>query len=93
MNLDKEVGVSIMKIAEQLDTGPVCNTYKIDLENNLNASDVAEKLSLIAAEKILINIDDILEDNAKFIEQDHSKATYASKIKKTEGEIDWNDRC
>ena len=89
MNLDKETGVSIMKIAEQLDTGPVCNIYKINLENNLNANDVAEKLSSIAAEKILDNIDDILEDKAKFIEQDHSKATYASKIKKTEGKIDW----
>jgi len=93
MNLDKETGVSVMKIAEQLDTGPVCNTYKIDLENNLNASDVADKLSLIAAEKILVNIDDILEDNANFIEQDHSKATYASKIQKAEGEIDWNDNA
>ena len=91
MSLDKQIGISIMKIAEQLDTGPVCNSYKIDLENNLNASDVADKLSLIAAEKISINIDDVLEDNANFIEQDHSKATYASKIQKAEGEIDWND--
>ncbi|WP_435149044.1 methionyl-tRNA formyltransferase [Candidatus Pelagibacter bacterium nBUS_32] len=91
MNLDKETGVSIMKIAEQLDTGPVCNTYKIDLDNNLNASDVADKLSLIAAEKILDNIDNIYEDKAKFIDQDHSKATYASKIQKAEGEINWND--
>ena len=91
MNLDKETGISIMKIAEQLDTGPVCNTYKIDLDNNLNTSDVADKLSLIAAEKILDNIDNILEDKVKFIEQDHSKATYASKIKKAEGEINWND--
>ena len=93
MNLDKEVGVSVMKIAEELDTGPVCNAYKIDLENNLNASDVADKLSLIAAEKILVNIDDILEGNANFIEQDHSKATYASKIQKAEGEINWNDNA
>ena len=91
MNLDRETGISIMKIAEQLDTGPVCNTYKIDLDNNLNSSDVADKLSLIAAEKILDNIDNILEDKAKFIEQDHSKATYASKIQKAEGEINWND--
>ena len=89
MNLDKETGVSIMKIAEKLDTGPVCNTYKIKLENNLNAQDIGEKLSLLAAEKILDNIDDILDDKATFIEQDHSKATYASKIKKSEGEIDW----
>jgi methionyl-tRNA formyltransferase len=91
MNLDKETGISVMKIAEQLDTGPVCNTYKIDLDNNLNARDVADKLSLIAAEKILDNIDDILEDKANFTNQDHSKATYASKIQKAEGKINWND--
>ena len=48
MNLDKETGLSFMKISEQLDTGPVCNTYKIDLTNNLNASDVSEKLSTVA---------------------------------------------
>ena len=91
INLDKETGVSIMKIAEKLDTGPVCNTYKINLENNLNAKDIGEKLSLLAAEKILDNIDDILDDKATFIEQDHSKATYASKIQKSEGEIDWTE--
>ena len=51
MNLDKEVGISIMKIVEQLDTGPVCNTYKIDLENNVNASDAADRLSLMLLKK------------------------------------------
>ena len=93
MNLDNKTGVSVMKIAEKLDTGPVCNTYKINLEKDLNASDVAEKLSLIAAEKILDNVDNILEDKAKFIEQDHSRATYASKIQKSEGEINWNEKA
>merc|ERR1712167_484236 len=52
---------------------------------------MGEKLSLLAAEKILDNIDDILDDKATFIEQDHSKATYASKIQKSEGEIDWTE--
>ena len=93
MNLDKETGFSIMKIEEQLDTGPVSNIYKINLENNLNAYDVAQKLSSLAAEKISNNIDDILEDRAKFIEQDHLKATYASKVEKVEGKIDWNDNA
>ena len=92
MNLDKEIGISIMQIVEKLDAGPVCNTYKINLKNNLNADDVAEKLSLIAADKILDNIDDILDGRANFIEQDHSKATYAPKIQKIEGDIDWNER-
>ena len=93
MNLDKETGISVMRIVEQLDAGPVCNSYKIDLKNNLNASDVADKLSLIASEKILDNIDDILDDKANFIDQDHSKATYASKIQKTEGEINWSNNA
>ncbi len=91
MNLDKQTGISIMKISEKLDTGPVCNIYKIDLDNSLNASEVSEKLSTIAAEKILDNIDEVLEDRAKFSEQDHSKATYASKILKTEGNINWKE--
>ena len=93
MNLDEEIGLSIMRIAEQLDTGPVCNSYKINLKNELNASDVSNKLSLLASEKILDNIDDILEDKAKFVEQDHSKATYAPKIRKVEGKINWKNNA
>ena len=93
MNLDKETGITIMKIAEQLDTGPICNTYKINLENNLNAQDISEQLSSLAAEKILDNIDNILDDKAKFIEQNHAQATYASKIQKLEGKIDWDENA
>ena len=91
MNLDKEIGISIMKIVEELDSGPVSNVYKLKLDKNCNAQDISEKLSLLAADKILDNIDDILEDKAKFIEQDHSKATYAKKIDKKEGQIDWRE--
>ena len=93
MNLDKETGITIMRIAEQLDTGPICNTYKINLENNLNAQDISEQLSLLAAEKILDNIDNILDDKAKFIDQNHAQATYASKIQKLEGRIDWDENA
>ena len=89
MNLDDEVGISIMKIVEELDSGPVSNLYKFKLDKSQNAQEVSEKLSLLAAEKILDNVDDILEDKAEFIEQDHSKATYAKKIDKKEGRIDW----
>ena len=91
MNLDEDIGISIMKIAENLDSGPVSSIYKIKLDHNNNAQEVSEKLSLLAAEKILDNVDDILEDKVKFIEQDHSKATYAKKVDKIEGQLDWNN--
>jgi len=91
MNLEKETGVSIMKIGEKLDTGPVCNSYKIKIMDNDNAEIISEKLSAIAAEKILNNIDDILENKTKFREQDHDEASYATKIEKNEGQIRWNE--
>ena len=93
MNLDDEIGISIMKIEEELDSGPVSNIYKVKLDRNQNAQEISEKLSILAAEKILDNIDDILGDKAKFNEQDHSKATYAKKIDKKEGLINWSDRA
>ena len=93
MNLDQETGISIMRIAEKLDTGPVCNSYKIELNNNMNALEISEKLSNLAAEKILDNVDDILEDKANFVVQDHSNATYASKIQKAEGQINWDENA
>ena len=91
MNLDTETGISIMKINEELDSGPISNIYKIKLDQNLNAQEITEKLSLLAANKILDNVDDILDGNSNFVDQDHSKATYAKKILKSEGKINWND--
>ena len=38
-------------------------------------------------------IDDVLEDKVKFIDQDHSNATYAKKIDKAEGKINWSDKA
>tara|TARA_B100000287_G_scaffold433179_1_gene494283 strand:- start:2232 stop:3161 length:930 start_codon:yes stop_codon:yes gene_type:complete len=92
INLDKLTGISIMKINENLDSGPVCNSYKVDILNNENAEEISNKLSSLAAEKILENLDDIFGDKANFIEQDHSQATYAKKINKLEGKINWNEK-
>ena len=91
MNLEKETGVSIMRIGEKLDTGPVCNSYKIEIMSDDNSETISEKLSTLAAEKILDNIDEILEDKIEFKEQNHNKASYATKIEKTEGQIEWGE--
>ena len=90
MNLDDETGISIMKISEELDTGPVSDIYKIKLNKKDITQEVSEKLSMLASVKILDVVDKVLDGKAKFIEQDHSKATYAKKIDKSEGKIDWN---
>ena len=84
-------GISIMKMNDKLDAGPVCNQYPINILDNENSEELAGRLSTLASEKILENIDDIFEGKAVFKEQDHSKATYANKIDKSEGRISWNN--
>ena len=90
MNLDKKTGISIMKISEELDTGPICNSYELDIENQDNSVTISDKLSLLAANSFLDIIDNILEDKVDFKEQNHKEATYAKKIEKSEGKIDWD---
>jgi len=90
MNLDKETGISIMKIKKNLDSGPVCNSYKIDITENDNFETLSNKLSILAAEKISDIVQEILDDKLKFEDQNHEQASYAGKIEKSEGKIDWN---
>jgi len=91
MNLDDETGISFMKINEKLDSGPVCSKYKIKILSNENSEELSVRLSSLAADKIMENVDKIFEEDIKFVEQKHSDSTYAKKIKKLEGKIDWSD--
>ena len=91
MNLDTETGISIMRINEELDSGPISNIYKIKIDQKHNAEEVSEKLALLAADKILDVVDEIFDGKLKFVDQDNSKATYAKKITKNEGQIDWKN--
>ena len=91
MHNETLTGISIMKINEKLDAGPICNQYTLKILKNENSEDLSIRLSNLASQKILENIDDIFEGKAVFKEQDHNKATYAKKIDKAEGKISWND--
>ena len=91
MNLDKETGISIMKIVEELDAGPVMHQDKIKINENMDTLTLSKVLSKLGAKSIMDAIDNIEKGQAKFQEQNHNQATYAKKISKTEGEINWNE--
>lgn len=91
MNLDRITGVSVMKIVENLDAGPTMLKKEIKLSNEMNAENVSNQLSKIGSEIISDCLDLIEIGKAKFVEQDHSKATYAKKINKDEGKIIWKE--
>ena len=93
MNLDKETGISFMKIVKKLDEGPVCKKLNIKISEKDNYETLSDKLSSLASENMLDIIDDIFEEKVLYKEQNHEEATYANKILKSEGEIKWSENA
>ena len=91
MNLDSETGISIMKVVEELDAGPVMYQAKIVINENTDAQTLIQVLSQLGAKALLDSISKIENGKAKFKEQNHNQATYAKKISKAEGKIEWNE--
>ena len=91
MNMDSESGVSIMKIIQKLDAGPVLLQERIKINQEMSYEELSKKMSEIGAKLILNSIKLIENKKANFIDQKESEATYAKKIQKKESKIDWNE--
>ncbi|OUX42201.1 methionyl-tRNA formyltransferase [bacterium TMED277] len=86
---DDFTGISIIKMVEELDAGPILNEKKIALTNKKNYGDLYSELGQLGAEVLL----DTLErpNLSDMRDQDVSKVTYAPKIKKEDTKIDFNN--
>tara|TARA_B100000029_G_scaffold479627_1_gene526879 strand:- start:2831 stop:3751 length:921 start_codon:yes stop_codon:yes gene_type:complete len=91
MNLDKETGISIMKIVEELDSGPLILQERVKINENIDSLILSKLLSRLGAKSIGRAINKIITEGADFKEQNHKEATYAKKISKNEAEINWNE--
>ena len=89
MNLDKESGISIMKIVSKLDAGPIMMKSKVDISKETNYMDLSKKLSNLGAKLILKSLNLIQNQKANFINQDEKEASYAKKIDKKESKLVW----
>ena len=90
MNGDTKTGVSIMRIEEKLDSGPVLSAKELDLDQATTYGEIEKKLSELGASVLIESLKKIENGKAKFVDQVHSEATYAKKIDKTETKINWN---
>ena len=90
MNADKKIGVSIMKIEEKLDSGPVLASEELELDQNATHGEIEKQLSIMGANLLIKSLKNIEDGNSKFVDQVHSEATYAKKIDKSETKINWN---
>ena len=90
MNQDKKIGVSIMKIEEKLDSGPVLSFKEIELNQNSTYGEIEKKLSIFGANLLVETLKKLSAKKIEFKKQDDSKVTYARKISKDETRINWN---
>jgi methionyl-tRNA formyltransferase len=90
MNGDKKIGVSIMRIEEKLDSGPVLSSEEIKLNHNLTYGEIEPKLSILGASLLIKTLQNLKNGKVEFKNQIHTEATYAKKISKDEARINWN---
>ena len=93
INMDEETGVSIMKIVDKLDAGPILLTSKIQITKDSKFNEISQKMSNIGAKLVLEAINLIKNNTVNFIDQNENEATYAKKIEKKELKINWNEEA
>ena len=90
IEMDKETGISIMKIVQKLDAGPFLIQERIKIEKDDNYNSLSNKLANLGSKLILKSLNLIEKNNYNLTEQNEDLATYATKIEKKESEIKWN---
>ena len=86
---ETETGVSIMKLDEELDHGPVLAIAKMPIAPDEHTPSLASRLSGIGAEALVSALNAVAEGRAVEVLQDHAQATLAPKIEKSEAAIAW----
>jgi methionyl-tRNA formyltransferase len=88
---DAESGVSIMRMEQGLDTGPVYATSSIPIDDADTAGSLHNKLAELGARLLIDTLPAIIEGRAEPAPQNAAAATYAPKISKQDARVDW--RC
>jgi methionyl-tRNA formyltransferase len=88
---DRETGMTVMFMDEGLDTGDVLLQRKIDIAPNETGDSLHDRLAEIAPEALLEALRLLANGNAPRIPQDQTLATYAPKLNRESGRINWNE--
>jgi len=86
-NGETMTGVTIMRVDEELDHGAMLDVATLDIDPNEHTPSLASRLSALGAETLLQSLANLREGTP----QDHAQATYAPKIGKEEGLVNWNE--
>jgi len=88
---DSETGITVMYMAEGLDTGDILLQRSVEILPNDTGGSLHDRLAQVAPEALLESLQLVAAANAPRIPQDNAFATYAPKLKREHGQIDWSE--
>lgn len=86
---DAESGVTLQKMVKKLDAGDIIGIRRVALDNEITAMELHDKLAVLGADLLRVELMDYVRGNLVPHPQDESQVTYAHKIDKAESEIKW----
>ena len=91
INGDTHTGITIFSLVEKMDAGPICAQAQTEILPDETADHLHDRLAELASLLLLDTIEKIADGSIVYTEQDHTKATLARKLKKTDGFIDFGE--
>ncbi len=88
---DKETGVSIMLIDEEMDHGDIISNIKFSISNNLKYKELEEILIKESSKLLIETLPKWINGKIRAIPQNHKDTVYCQIIEKEDGRIDWNE--
>ncbi|MGG3282640.1 methionyl-tRNA formyltransferase [Paenibacillus solani] len=90
INGESVTGITLMYMAEGLDTGDMIAKAEVPIQDDDTAGTLFEKLSKVGAELLLRELPRLLQGKVEAEPQDESKATYAPNLTRDDEKIDWS---
>ena len=88
-NNDKKTGISIMKMNDQIDEGPILAQQDIKIKKTTDGKQLIDQISNDSCSLLYNTLKKYFLGQVQLKEQDHSQSTYAKKIDKVETQVDW----
>src|SRR5437870_6260372 len=90
---DRETGITLMYMAEGFDTGDILLQRKIDILPTDTGGSLHDRLAQIAPDALLESLQLLGKKIAPRVPQNNTLATYAPKLNRDDGKIDWAERA
>ncbi len=90
LNGEKETGLTIIKVDEEIDHGPIISQFKEEIKGDDTSELLLNRLFTMGGKVLTTILPSYLEGKIELRQQDHSRSTYSQKLSKEDGKIDWH---